>query len=69
MCDQGHVLMFTSKDCKIRREESGKLVATTTRTQTTYTYWMKSKGKGVTQERKMRVGSGTEEWDISILAI
>ena len=32
MFDQGHVLMFTSKDCKIRREESGKLVATATRT-------------------------------------
>jgi hypothetical protein len=36
MCDQGHVLMFTSKDCKIQREESRKLVATTSRTQTTY---------------------------------
>ena len=32
MCDQGHVLTFTSKDCKIRREDSGKLVATTSRT-------------------------------------
>ena len=32
MCDQGHVLMFTSKDCKIRREELGKLVATASRT-------------------------------------
>ena len=32
MCDQGYVLTFTSKDCKIRREDSGKLVATTSRT-------------------------------------
>ena len=32
MCDQGHVLTFTSKDCKIRREELGKLVATTSKT-------------------------------------
>ena len=32
MCDQGHILMFTSKDCKIRREDSGKLVATASRT-------------------------------------
>ena len=32
MCDQGHVLTFTSKDYKIQREELGKLVATTTRT-------------------------------------
>ena len=32
MCDQGHVLTFTSKDCKIRREDLGKLVATTSRT-------------------------------------
>ena len=32
MCDQGHVLTFTSKDYKIKREDSGKLVATTSRT-------------------------------------
>ena len=32
MCDQGHVFMFTSKDYKIQREDSGKLVATTSRT-------------------------------------
>ena len=32
MCDRGHVLTFTSKDCKIRREDLGKLVATTSRT-------------------------------------
>ena len=32
MCDQGHILTFTSKDCKIQKEESGKLVATTSRT-------------------------------------
>ena len=37
--------------------------------QTTYIYQMKSKGKGATWERKMRVGSGTKEWDISILEI
>jgi hypothetical protein len=30
---------------------------------------MKSKGKDVAWERKMRVGSGIEEWDISILEI
>ena len=32
MCDQGHVLMFTSKDCESQREDSGKLVATTSTT-------------------------------------
>ena len=32
MCDQGHVLTFTSKDYEIRREDSGKLVATASRT-------------------------------------
>ena len=32
MCDQGHVITFTSKDCKIRREDSGKLVAIASRT-------------------------------------
>jgi hypothetical protein len=28
MCDQGHGLVFDSKKCKIRKAESGKLVAT-----------------------------------------
>ena len=37
MCDQGHVLTFTSKDYKIRREDSGKLVATASKPQTRYT--------------------------------
>ena len=32
MCHQGHVLTFTSKDCKIRREELGKLVAIASKT-------------------------------------
>ena len=32
MCDQGHVLTFTSKECKIQREDSGKLVVTASRT-------------------------------------
>ena len=32
MCDQGHVLTFTSKDCKIQREDSGKLVAIASKT-------------------------------------
>ena len=32
MCDQGHVLTFTSKDGKIRREDSGKLVAIASKT-------------------------------------
>jgi hypothetical protein len=32
MCDQGHALVFDSKKCKIRKEESSKLVTTTVRT-------------------------------------
>ena len=32
MCDQGHILIFNSKECEIRKEGSNKLVATTTRT-------------------------------------
>ena len=32
MCDQGHELIFNSKGCKIRKQGSRKLVATTTRT-------------------------------------
>jgi hypothetical protein len=31
-CDQGHILIFDSKKCEIRKEDSGKLVATATRT-------------------------------------
>ena len=33
MCDQGYRLVFDSKKWEIRKEESGKLVATTVRTQ------------------------------------
>ena len=47
MCDQGHILTFTSKDCKIQREDSGKLVATASRTPNNIICWMKSKGKSV----------------------
>jgi hypothetical protein len=32
MCDQGHTLLFDSDKCQIRKEGSGKLVATTVRT-------------------------------------
>ena len=32
MCDQGHELLFNSKGCRIRKQGSGKLVATATRT-------------------------------------
>jgi hypothetical protein len=32
MCDQGHRLIFDSEKCEIRKEGSGKLVATTVRT-------------------------------------
>ena len=32
MCDQGHILIFFSKDCEIRKEGSNRLVATATRT-------------------------------------
>ena len=32
MCDQGHILIFNSKECEIREEGSDKLVATVART-------------------------------------
>ena len=32
MCDQGHILIFNSKECEIREEGSNRLVETTTRT-------------------------------------
>jgi hypothetical protein len=32
MCDQGHKATFDSQKCEIRKEGSGKLIATTART-------------------------------------
>ena len=32
MCDQGHILIFSSKDCEIRKEGSNRLVAIAART-------------------------------------
>jgi hypothetical protein len=32
MCDQGHKVTFNSQKCEIRKESSGKLIATTVRT-------------------------------------
>ena len=32
MCDQGHILIFNSKDCEIRKEGTNILVATIART-------------------------------------
>jgi hypothetical protein len=32
MCDQGHTLIFDSKECEIRKEGLGRLVETTIRT-------------------------------------
>ena len=57
------------KTVRYRERIQGNWLQQRPEPQTTYTYWMKSKGKGVAWERKMRVGSGTEEWDISILEI
>jgi hypothetical protein len=32
MCDQGHSITFNSQECKIRKEDSGKIVAREIRT-------------------------------------
>jgi hypothetical protein len=32
MCDQGHKVTFDSQKCEVRKEDSGKLVATAART-------------------------------------
>ena len=32
MCDQGHILIFISKDCEIRKEGTNKLVSIAGRT-------------------------------------
>ena len=36
MCDQGHKFTFDSQKCEIRKEGSGKLVATVKELQATY---------------------------------
>ena len=45
MCDQGHTLIFNSKECEIRGEGSDKLVAITTRTPNNI-YILNEIGKG-----------------------
>jgi hypothetical protein len=61
MCDQGHTLQFDSEKSKIRKEGSGKLVATTIRTLNNI-YVLNEIGKeSFVWERKMKVGYGTKE--------
>jgi hypothetical protein len=38
MCDQGHKVTFDSQKCEIRKEGSGKLIATVRELQATYMY-------------------------------
>jgi hypothetical protein len=46
MCDQGYTLVFDSRKCKIRENNTGKLVATTTRRPNNiYILDMKKRGK------------------------
>ena len=44
MCDQGHIIIFNSKECEIREEGSDKLLATTARTPNNI-YILKKVGK------------------------
>ena len=56
MCDQGHILVFDSKKCEIRKEESRKLVATTIRTPSNI-YVLNEIGKEI-----CFLGKGDESW-------
>lgn len=47
MYDQGHMLLFESKKCEIRKKKSNRLVETTSRTPNNYTSWMKLERKVV----------------------
>jgi hypothetical protein len=47
MCDQGHTLTFDSQECKIKKEDSCKLVAKSIRTQTMYIFLMRLMEKNV----------------------
>ena len=60
MCDQGHKITFNSQKCKIRKEVSGKLIATAVRTSINIYVLMKLEMKSVVYERKMKVGYGTK---------
>ena len=46
MCDQGHILIFNSKECEIREESPDRLVATTARTPN-YIYILNEVGKEI----------------------
>jgi hypothetical protein len=55
-CDQGHILTFYSHKCKIRREDTGKLVAVTPRTSSNV-YILDMEGLG-----KCCLGQEDESW-------
>ena len=60
MCDQRHTLLFDSNKCEIRREKSGKLVATATRTPNDVYILDKLLTKVVSWKKKMKIDSGTD---------
>ena len=47
MCDQGHKVTFDSQKCEIRKEGSGKLIATVARTSSNIYVLMKMEMKNV----------------------
>jgi hypothetical protein len=62
MCDQEHRLVFDSEKCEIRKAVSRNLVAKTIRTPRNI-YVLNEIGKErCFLGRKMKFGSGTEEW-------
>jgi hypothetical protein len=60
MCDQGHNATFDSQKCNIRKEGSGKLIATTARTSSNIYVLSEIGNEKCFLERKMKVGYGTK---------
>jgi hypothetical protein len=56
ICDQGHKVTFDSQKCEIRKDGSGKLIATTTRTSSNI-YVLSETGNG-----KCCLGKAYESW-------
>jgi hypothetical protein len=67
MCDQGHKVTFDSQKCKIRKEGSRKLIATTVRTSSNIYVLSEIRNEKCCLGKKMKVGYGKEEWVTYIL--
>jgi hypothetical protein len=64
MCDQGQTLTFDSQECKIKKTNSGKLVAKVIRTLNNVYNPNEINGENFSWGRKMKDGCGTKECTI-----